>query len=349
MNLALQAADIFRLRARDVFANVVRVLDYALIISGGPGRRSLTESTLQRLYSVLPREPAPYVSRSLPCESPKALEMRHAIARAAHTMDVAEFQAHLEISLTPIIIPGAIDHWPAATKWSDVQYLLDCTLDGRRMVPIEIGSSYTDDGWSQKIISFAEFVETYLVPNKPVDVGYLAQHDLFTQIPTLREDILVPDYCYATPPSVHDDEGDTDEVRDYEAPLMNAWLGPKGTKTPLHTDPYHNILCQVVGYKYVRLYAPDQTQFLYPRKAEESGVNMENTSSVDLFYLRPEFDQQAEREVNAQEIHAQYPLVSDAVYQEAILGPGECLYIPLGWWHYLESLTPSFSVSFWWK
>jgi lysine-specific demethylase 8 len=265
-------------------------------------------------------------------------------------MDVAEFQAHLDASLTPIIIPGAIDHWPAATKWSDVEYLLECTLNGRRMVPIEIGSSYTDDGWSQKIVSFAEFVEAYLTPSKPVDVGYLAQHDLFTQIPALQDDILVPDYCYALPPNVKDDEnGGNDEDRGYAAPLMNAWLGPKGTKTPLHTDPYHNIFCQVMGYKYVRLYAPDQTRFLYPRKPEESGVSMENTSSVDLFHLRPESEPQAGRAARAQELHLEYPLFGDAVYQEAILGPGECLYIPLGWWHYLESLTPSFSVSFWWK
>lgn len=25
----------------------------------------------------------------------------------------------------------------------------------------------------------------------------------------------------------------------------SIWLGPKGTQTPLHRDPYHNLLCQV--------------------------------------------------------------------------------------------------------
>jgi lysine-specific demethylase 8 len=220
------------------------------------------------------------------------------------------------------------------------------------MVPIEVGSSYTDDGWSQKIIPFAEFVEEYLNPTSPSDVGYLAQHDLFTQVPTLREDILVPDYCYATPPPQADHkvaEHISDESHELEAPLMNAWLGPKSTKTPLHTDPYHNVLCQVVGFKYVRLYGPDQTPYLYPREAEENGVSMENTSSVDLFYLRPDFEGQPQRAAQAKETYTQYPLFHNATYQEAILGPGESLYIPLGWWHYLESLTPSFSVSFWWK
>ena len=36
-------------------------------------------------------------------------------------------------------------------------------------------------------------------------------------------------------------------------------------------------------------------------------------------------------------------------FREVIVGPGECLYIPAGWWHYIESLTTSYSVSFWWN
>ena len=36
-------------------------------------------------------------------------------------------------------------------------------------------------------------------------------------------------------------------------------------------------------------------------------------------------------------------------YREGILEPGDGLYIPLGWWHYVRSLDVSFSVSFWWK
>uniref|UniRef100_A0A2P2L7T1 Transcription factor n=2 Tax=Rhizophora mucronata TaxID=61149 RepID=A0A2P2L7T1_RHIMU len=33
---------------------------------------------------------------------------------------------------------------------------------------------------------------------------------------------------------------------------------------------------------------------------------------------------------------------------DCILEEGEMLYIPPRWWHYVRSLTTSFSVSFWW-
>jgi hypothetical protein len=50
------------------------------------------------------------------------------------------------------------------------------------------------------------------------------------QIKELREDIVVPDYCYAG---------------GGELQSLNAWFGPDGTVTPLHHDPHHNLFAQV--------------------------------------------------------------------------------------------------------
>ena len=43
-----------------------------------------------------------------------------------------------------------------------------------------------------------------------------------------------------------------------------------------------------------------------------------------------------------------FPLFAATPCWQAVLGPGECLYIPRHAWHYVRSLEPSFSVSFWW-
>lgn len=44
-----------------------------------------------------------------------------------------------------------------------------------------------------------------------------------------------------------------------------------------------------------------------------------------------------------------FPLFSRATCMEYILHPGQMLYIPPQYWHYIRSLDISFSVSFWWK
>jgi len=43
-----------------------------------------------------------------------------------------------------------------------------------------------------------------------------------------------------------------------------------------------------------------------------------------------------------------FPDFEHAKFIDCILEEGQMLYIPPKWWHYVQSLTPSFSVSFWW-
>ncbi|KAL8648151.1 MAG: hypothetical protein Q9226_006113, partial [Calogaya cf. arnoldii] len=187
------------------------------------------------------------------------------------------------------------------------------------------------------IITFKDFMQRYMMQDvvDPDKLGYLAQHDLFAQIPSLRNDIAIPDYCYTLPPPLKT-SGSTNAGKSpplqLDEPLLNAWFGPAGTVSPLHTDPYHNILCQVVGKKYIRLYSPDQADKLYPKGIEGGGVDMSNTSEVDA-------------EAALDKIETDYPLFRQAEYVETILAEGECLYIPVGWWHYVRSLSVSFSTA----
>jgi hypothetical protein len=357
----------------DWLDTVVKMLDMALILTGAPEREEVVELWFSALKSVASSSCAAEMEQgdnlarptkrrkvspnggftALPPRFPAVLPspahtLEYPIPRTKQ-MGMSSFQSKIsDISKhTPVIIEDALEYWPALDErpWSDPSYLLEQTLGGRRLVPVEVGKSYTDEGWGQKIITFKEFMETYMLEQTPSTTtgeapqkGYLAQHDLFAQVPSLRADISIPDYCYCTPaPSPHLTH--IKATAKLEEPLLNAWFGPAGTVSPLHTDPYHNILAQVVGYKYVRLYAPGETLHLYPRSVDENGVDMSNTSQVDL--------DEALRANDDDDFYERFPKFHDAPYVEGILAPGECLYIPVGWWHYIRSLTPSFSVSFW--
>ncbi|KAI3318297.1 Clavaminate synthase-like protein [Xylariaceae sp. AK1471] len=346
--------------------------------------------------------------------------MTHPI-RKTEALSIGEFQTYMDqprgskLGPEPLIIRNSLNEWLALSTrpWNKPSYLLSQTFDGRRLVPVEIGRSYVDEGWGQKLITFGEFLREYIDPSirdsqnhdipapnisgselesdtsqtqhKPI--AYLAQHQLFTQLPTLRTDILIPDYCYTTPPP-HPNNPLINQP-ELSEPLLNAWFGPPGTISPLHNDPYHNILTQVVGRKYVRLYSPLETARLAAR-GKENGVEMGNTSSLDVGVLEgwdvpvsatstspdqnPDHTHNHSHSHNHDDNHndSHNPDSDDAEvgeesddgpamseedieafkavpFVDCILEPGDALYIPIGWWHYVRGLSVSFSVSFWWN
>lgn len=334
------------------FARAVEYLDKALFTAGAPGRRQLIEWILEQLERFLESESEVPPQTTLYVHHTDRLktDTGKSIAQCRAPISMETFQRHLDSFGGPIVISKAFEDWPARTSWPNVGYLLERTLGGRRNVPVEIGASYTDPSWTQKVMPFSEFIGRFLAPQRPKEVGYLAQHDLFDQIPKLKDDIRIPDYCWASPPDPKGAAAKTfglAKTQTVTEPQMNAWLGPKGTRTPLHTDAYHNILCQVVGHKYVRLYPPEETDKMYPMDVDERGVPMANTSSIDVGYISATINQSEESMAQTCEMEERFPLLKSAKYQETILHAGDCLYIPLGWWHYVESLTNSFSVSFW--
>ncbi|CAG9761720.1 unnamed protein product [Ceutorhynchus assimilis] len=215
----------------------------------------------------------------------------------------------------PLKLKGCMTHWPATTKWQDLNYLLK--IAGNRTVPIELGSRYTDEDWGQKLMTLRDFIKEHYL-SEHGNIGYLAQHNLFDQISELKEDIRVPEYCCC---SLNYEES--------TEPDINAWLGPKGTVSPLHQDPKNNILAQVYGYKQLILFSPEDTPYLYPHE----DTLLSNTAQIDP--INPDYEK--------------FPKFKLAKMYKCVLGPGEMLFLPVKWWHHVTALTKSFSVSFWWQ
>ena len=97
------------------------------------------------------------------------------------------------------------------------------------------------------------------------------------------------------------------------------------------------IRLQVAGFKYLRLYSRQQTSRLY--------VQRDQAGSSVLHATR------AQQNVSAVNIEdpdlTKHPEFADADYCECVLCPGEMLFIPAKYWHYVRSLTSALSVNFW--
>lgn len=112
--------------------------------------------------------------------------------------------------------------------------------------------------------------------------------------------------------------------------LIGFWcIWGNGSHDPGHYDLLHNVYVQVSGWKRFLLMDPCYAYDLYPYP---QGHPMDRCSRADL--EAPNFQS--------------FPKLRKVRAIEAILGPGDVLILPCGWYHHVQSLTEdSMSVSFW--
>ncbi|MFT5571771.1 MAG: hypothetical protein ACI9FR_000691 [Cryomorphaceae bacterium] len=128
-----------------------------------------------------------------------------------------------------------------------------------------------------------------------------------------------------------DDANKLPLLEDSVAPTM--WLGNSAVVAP-HFDVHDNIACVVTGRRRFTLFPPEQIANLYvgPTLDAPGGVPI---SMVDLH--EPDLDR--------------YPNFSKAlcVAQQALLEPGDAIFIPTPWWHAVESLDQvNVLINYWW-
>ncbi len=112
------------------------------------------------------------------------------------------------------------------------------------------------------------------------------------------------------------------------------WIGNAIT-VQTHYDLFYNIACVVGGRRRFTLFPPEQVTNLYTGPLEYT------PAGAPLSMVQP-YNPDLER----------YPRFAEALRHAvtAELEPGDALYIPYGWWHHVQSLTPfNALVNYWWN
>lgn len=214
----------------------------------------------------------------------------------------------------PVVLKKGIDHWPALKKWSP-QYFADTVGDAKIQVQFNRENDALFERHSDKYrksMLMSEFVN--MIENDGESNNYyMTANNTQQNVETIRQTL--------------DDIGDFGEgyrqLLDNDAAFSTYfWMGPKGTFTPLHHDLTNNMLVQVYGTKKVTLIPSWQVPWLYNDLHVYSEVNF------------PDFDL------------TKHPLMQHVTPVEVTIKAGEALFIPIGWWHCVNGLEKSISISF---
>jgi len=217
-------------------------------------------------------------------------------------------QQHYRLN-RPVIITGMLGHFPARQLWN---------LDyferhfNERKVEVQFGrdadAKYELNSIAHKReLLFGDYVRMVRDSGRSNDFYMTANNDSRNR-ESLRE--LWNDV--GTLPDYLDDD---------PARKGFFWFGPAGTVTPFHHDLTNNFMAQIIGRKRIRLIAPSELPRLYNFRHCFTDVDGRD---IDL---------------------ARFPAMANVQVLDCVLEPGEILFLPVGWWHFVEALDISVTLA----
>lgn len=247
-----------------------------------------------------------------------------------NSIDRAVFENEILAENRPVVLRGLLRDWPAVkagrqSQSSVVDYFkqLDSGAAINAMVgPPEIEGRffYSDDyrsfNFGSKKVSISIALDTFLSlagAPEPPSIALQAMH---------TPDIM-PGFAGENRMPLLD--GDI-------APRV--WMSNRSMIAP-HFDNNHNLACVVSGRRRFTVFPPEQVRNLYigPLLRTPGG------SPISVVDLRdPDFDR--------------FPRFREALEaaHEAVLEPGDAIYVPILWWHGVESLDAlNILVNYWWN
>ena len=212
----------------------------------------------------------------------------------------------------PVVLPGLVGDSPAVGTWSPAYFSanyghVDVQITTGRESSLDYERHYRD---TIQTVTMKELTERLESSDESNDFYLVARNNFFEnpQLRGLRDHLHPPD--------------DIIDNSDRRPGAAKAWIGPRGTVTPLHHDEHSILFTQVYGRKHFKLIPSFDYEYLYARDAYYSEVDPEDWDP------------------------GRHPLFAKASVMDVVVEPGDGLFIPAGWWHWARSLSVSISATF---
>ena len=233
------------------------------------------------------------------------------IQESVSPLQPKDFHARFFSTKTPVIIKGGVNHWKASQLWTPEYF--------QALFPNKLIGVYRFERkeglWGRSLLKDIPMGQaiTWMRENQNPDVKYYIIRDAISKnYPELKSDFENPHWT------------------DVEKYLCSSlWVGEAGNTTPLHFDTAENFLVQIYGRKKLSLFSPKDNHLLY----------------VHNLYTKGRMNFSQIRDLDADN-HKQFPRLEQASVYQGIIGPGDAIYIPPGWWHEVKTLDFGISINF---
>lgn len=223
-----------------------------------------------------------------------------------------EFKEKYYKPCLPVVIKNLSENWPAHHKWN---WEFFKQIVGDKKVPLyhnEKSDSYTPINKADDYKTFGEYVD--MISRGPA--GWrIFLFNIFDHAPQITADFTWPEHL----------------MRGFVKKYPMLFVGGATSITHMHfdIDLSHILHTQFAGRKRVLLFPYEEQKKLYRKPFEV-------LSEADFSHYH---------EKNGKPDYDKFPALKLARGYEVILGHGDTLFMPAGYWHHMEYLDSGFAMS----
>jgi hypothetical protein len=210
----------------------------------------------------------------------------------------------------PVIIENAVPQWAALRDWTPEFFR---SSFGDREVEVTYGVH----------MKLGELIDAVLASTMEKPGPYLHKVIIHQHMPELLP-YLSPENEYGFPRRLCS----TLMPKRFHRPdgFLKLLIGGVGGKFPLmhyDSDNSNAVITEIYGDKEFVLFSPEDTPYVYPHENSKQTAQVDDLDHPDL---------------------TRFPDFIKATQYRGIIGPGEAMFVPSGWWHAARVVTTSISV-----